>query len=350
MTDFIEENNINEWKQLIIHNPARLQQEKEVIQKYGSLFHPTNLDNLSSDDFKSFLLIKNNHHWDGIHRQGNIITRDMPRLKSALKILLDENQDLDYRLTTLFPPKGDGYIKGLGRAIVTPLLLVVYPQKYGVWNSKSEAGLQKLGLLPRFKTKDSFADKYIAINQALTELAQKYSLTLWQLDEIVGWIALGNPPISSDSTIPEEISYLTKDVNHEDIEDFGLESHLEDFIIENWDRLDLCNNYRILEEDGDIIGQQYVTPIGRIDILAKGKDNKEWLVIELKKGKTGDQVVGQTLRYISWIREHKAEPGDTVSGLVIAGDKDDKLIYSLKAVPDIRLRTYSVSFKLSEPI
>ena len=34
--------------------------ESKVVGKYGKLFHPDNLDNLTKEDFKSFLLIKNN--------------------------------------------------------------------------------------------------------------------------------------------------------------------------------------------------------------------------------------------------------------------------------------------------
>jgi hypothetical protein len=134
MKNQIQENKINEWKQLILNNPKRLREEKEVIQKYGTIFNPVNLDNLTKEDFKSFLLLKNNRHWEGIHRQGNIITADMDKLRKGLKILLDESKNIKERLNFLFPPNKPNYIKGLGRAIVTPILLVVYPNKYGVWN------------------------------------------------------------------------------------------------------------------------------------------------------------------------------------------------------------------------
>jgi len=125
---------------------------------------------------------------------------------------------------------------------------------------------------------------------------------------------------------------------------------LEDFMIENWDKLSLGKNYSILYEDNEIIGQQYVTPVGRIDILAKSKDQKEWLVIELKKGKSSDQVVGQILRYMAWIKENEAAPEEKVKGLIIAQKQDEKLKYSLKATQNIEFMTYSVSFKLDKTI
>lgn len=134
----------------------------------------------------------------------------------------------------------------------------------------------------------------------------------------------------------------------ESLESFGLESQLEDFIVENWDKLSLGKNYEIIKEDGEIIGQQYVTPVGRIDILAKSKDSKEWLVIELKKGKSGDQIIGQTLRYIAWIKENEANEDEKVKGLIITKEQDEKLRYSLKASPDIEAMTYSVDFQLNK--
>ena len=58
---------------------------------------------LTKEDFRSFLLIKNNKHWDGIHRQVNMITEDIDKLKKTIRILLDEGKPLIDRLDFLFP-------------------------------------------------------------------------------------------------------------------------------------------------------------------------------------------------------------------------------------------------------
>lgn len=97
---------INEVKKMILQkaikdtkkefeNIERKNEEDEVIEKYGSMFSPNKLDSLTKEDFKSFLLIKNNKHWEGIHRQGNMITQDMGKLKKALKILLNEELPIE---------------------------------------------------------------------------------------------------------------------------------------------------------------------------------------------------------------------------------------------------------------
>jgi len=132
----------------------------------------------------------------------------------------------------------------------------------------------------------------------------------------------------------------------ESYEEFGLESHLEDFLVENWSNLDLGKKYSILKEDNEVIGQQYVTPIGRIDILAQSKDGTEWLVIELKKGKSADRVVGQVLRYIGWVQENEAKENQKVRGLIITKEKDDKLLYALKTLDHVDVMAYAVKFEL----
>lgn len=156
-------------------------EEKEVIEKYGYMFHPNNLDNLTKEDFKSFLLIKNNKHWDNIHRWETTITQDMDKLRKALKILLDESQPLKERLDFLFS-KNKPYIRGLGRAVATPILMVVYPTKYGVYNGISEKGLQKVRMEPNFSRGASFSEKYIKINEVLNKLASKNDMSLFELD------------------------------------------------------------------------------------------------------------------------------------------------------------------------
>lgn len=100
----------------------------------------------------------------------------------------------------------------------------------------------------------------------------------------------------------------------EDPSVFALEKHLEDFLVQNWKQTELGKHYDIYENDGEIIGQQYPTDTGRIDILAISKDKKELLVVELKKGRASDYVVGQVQRYMGYVLEELAEEGQMVKG------------------------------------
>ena len=64
---------------------------------------------------------------------------------------------------------------------------------------------------------------------------------------------------------------------------FYMEKQLEDFIIPNWNETELGKKYDLIYEEGALISQQYRTDIGIIDILAKDKNTKSYVVIELKK-------------------------------------------------------------------
>lgn len=127
---------------------------------------------------------------------------------------------------------------------------------------------------------------------------------------------------------------------------FAMEKHLEDFLVKNWAQTELAQDFKIYEEDGELVGQQYGTDAGPIDILAISKDGKHLLVVELKRGRASDVVVGQTLRYMGYVMEQIAEPHQTVEGAIIALDDDQKLRWALVAVPSISFYRYQVSFKL----
>lgn len=126
---------------------------------------------------------------------------------------------------------------------------------------------------------------------------------------------------------------------------FYMESQLEDFLIENWDKTELGKKYDLIEEKGELISQQYRTDIGIIDILAQDKNSKQLVVIELKKNQTSDDTVGQLTRYMGWLEEHKTN-GTLTKGIIIAAQYDNRLHYALKKVKDVEVYLYRVDFKL----
>lgn len=141
---------------------------------------------------------------------------------------------------------------------------------------------------------------------------------------------------------------VASDPDVEDPVSFALEKHLEDFLVNNWDRTILAQDYAIFEEDGEVIGQQYATDAGPIDILAVSKDNSRILVLELKRGRASDVVIGQTLRYMGYLMDQVASEGQSVEGIIIALEDDQKLRWALRAVPNVRFFRYRVDFQLME--
>ncbi|MDG4720723.1 endonuclease NucS domain-containing protein [Thalassospira aquimaris] len=132
----------------------------------------------------------------------------------------------------------------------------------------------------------------------------------------------------------------------EDPSVFALEKHLEDFLVRNWASTELGKSYNIFEDEGEPVGQQYPTDTGPIDILALRKDGKEILVVELKKGRASDAVVGQVQRYMGYVLDELAEPGQSVRGCIIALEDDLRLRRALRATNNIDFYRYQVSFKL----
>jgi restriction system protein len=148
-------------------------------------------------------------------------------------------------------------------------------------------------------------------------------------------------------TRPQMITVSDETVD--DASEFALEEQLEAFLVKNWKSLELGKNFDIYEEDGELIGQQYDTnDVGRIDILAISKDKKTILVIELKKGKAVDTVVGQCLRYMGFVKSEVAEEGQTVSGMIIASEDSKKIKYALSQTSNIDFYTYKLDFQLSK--
>ncbi len=143
-----------------------------------------------------------------------------------------------------------------------------------------------------------------------------------------------------------KIIISTNDVTIEDPSVFALEKHLEDFLIANWKHTELGKTYDIYKEGDEIIGQQYPTDTGDIDILAISKDKKNLLVIELKKGRASDNVVGQIQRYMGFVKEELAEVGQSVKGIIIAFDDDLKIKRALSVNNNIEFYRYQITFKL----
>lgn len=141
-------------------------------------------------------------------------------------------------------------------------------------------------------------------------------------------------------------SLVATDETVEDPSVFALEQHLEDFLVQNWAQTELGRNYDVYEEEGERVGQQYPTDTGPIDVLAISKDKKELLVVELKRGRASDVVVGQVQRYMGYVAEELAEKEQKVVGVIIALEDDLKIRRALAVAPNITFYKYQVSFKL----
>lgn len=85
--------------------------------------------------------------------------------------------------------------------------------------------------------------------------------------------------------------------------------------------------------------RQKSTPAGRLDLLCRDATGK-YVVVELKRARGTDQVVGQILRYMGWLIE--AHGTDKVRGIVIVQNKDQGLTYAVKAIPNVEVKQFKL--------
>ena len=167
----------------------------------------------------------------------------------------------------------------------------------------------------------------------------------------------GNPTVYANGQPTENIKLTLTIEDTDDIlpssddgskeTSFALEKYLEEFLVSNWDNIDLGAKYDRHEEEIDGQRKKFKTDTGEIDILARSKDGTEFLVIELKKGRTSDRVVGQTLRYMGYIQSEVADSNQDVKGLIIALEDDLGTRRALSQVPQqIDFKRYKINFQL----
>jgi restriction system protein len=178
------------------------------------------------------------------------------------------------------------------------------------------------------------ADMSTALKNSTGSIGTVSTITQYEaeIEKLIGG-AVAPTLISTDETV-------------EDPAAFALERHLEDFLVQNWGQTDLGKEYDIYEEEGEKVGQQYPTDTGPMDILAIKKDKSELLVVELKKGRASDAVVGQILRYMGYAAQELAELNQKVRGVIIAQEDDQRIRRALAVTPSIDFYRYQVSFKL----
>jgi restriction system protein len=158
------------------------------------------------------------------------------------------------------------------------------------------------------------------------------------IDEIGRFITpspIQSPPTSTVTSVDEAVAFV-------------MEKHLEDFLVANWNQTLLGKDYTISVEDGSPVGQQYPTDTGPIDILAMSRDKKRLLVVELKRGRASDVVVGQVLRYMGFIKKSVATPDQTVEGAIIALEDDRRIRWALEVTPSVSFYRYQLSFNLAK--
>lgn len=109
------------------------------------------------------------------------------------------------------------------------------------------------------------------------------------------------------------------------INDKLYEKDIEDYYIKNI--RDIDSNLEVINKPN--YGRQFPTHIGPIDILCKNLITDEYVVLELKRGHTNDEVVGQILRYMGWVYLNLEKTDKSVRGIIIGKEFSENIDYSI---------------------
>ncbi len=122
----------------------------------------------------------------------------------------------------------------------------------------------------------------------------------------------------------------------------AVEQYLEDLLVAQWQSLGWAT-------DLEYLGRQVPCgTLGRIDILARDRITSDYVVVELKRDQTNDEVIGQLSRYMGWAAEHKTSPhGATVRGIVVVHELTPKLRAAASAHHNIDVYEYKLTVALS---
>ncbi|HMT75093.1 MAG TPA: endonuclease NucS [Chitinophagaceae bacterium] len=125
------------------------------------------------------------------------------------------------------------------------------------------------------------------------------------------------------------------------------EQAVTEFAISIEKDLQIYLSYRLTEiEDGlTLVSREYKTDAGFIDILCKDK-NGDYVIIETKAGKAKDAALGQILGYVGALKESGVT--ENIRGILVASDFDSRLFYAAKALTNITLTKYILSFQFDK--
>lgn len=143
-------------------------------------------------------------------------------------------------------------------------------------------------------------------------------------------------PISDASPVPESEPTQEGAVGSDE---FAYEHDLRDYLALNLHIIE--PSLRLYSEEG-ITGVEFPAGGRYIDLLAVDQSGG-YVVIELKVSKGYDRVVGQLLRYMSWIKRHHAEPGQSVRGIILAKEIGEDLRLACADIPNVSLFEYALS-------
>src|SRR5262245_25002444 len=139
------------------------------------------------------------------------------------------------------------------------------------------------------------------------------------------------------TSTPEEVDDINDDAGSE----FAYERDLQNYLAKNLHRIE--PGLRLYEEE-EISGLEFPAGGRYIDILAVDAQGS-YIVVELKVSRGYDRVIGQLLRYMSWV-EQNMETTKPVRVIIVAKEITDDVKLAASRIAGVQLIEYEIEFKL----
>ncbi|MFQ5792616.1 MAG: endonuclease NucS domain-containing protein [Acidobacteriota bacterium] len=94
--------------------------------------------------------------------------------------------------------------------------------------------------------------------------------------------------------------------------------------------------------------EELITDVGRLDLFCVDKEAR-YVVVELKAGTAGDDVIGQIGGYMSWVRD-SIPNGETVRGIIICREAAPRARIAAKMIPDLKIKRYRMEFGFEDMV
>lgn len=350
----------------------RIGKRKKLRQEFTENFSKEKVRNLEPEDYFPGMGMKKGcmgYELEYATRElgsisgGSIIKYGRKDQFSEIKKLINELLDFEDSISSFYKDDGEltpsikkvieqsKKIKGLagGRMVISKLLSIYYPETFIQTFSDQDHFLRKI--MSTYTVDYVGMELYLRNNYLLLQIKKELFSDTTFVEYVENENYLNNdffydflyfcfPKDSTTSKTPE--------AEEESIEKSWevLEDYYQKIIHKNFNKLFPALRYADEDIQNEKSGKYDTGEIGEMDFLCLDNNNN-YVVIELKKKGT-DKTVGQICRYMGWVLENLAVDNQKVLGLIVLEDKDVKLEYALKVVPNIKLKEIEIDLKIKD--
>jgi len=331
-----QEASLQKWKSYLNSQQAQDwdKDEKEALETIESIFENEGFEkgkDISPELFDEIFRQMRRLIWNRSLTHNLYEENGLDNFNSRLRKLLLSPEPLATRV--------DQFLKlhYVGILTVSQFLCAYSPTKY------PELSGQTVGVLGLDSTQMETAYKQALDEYSITNIESYRSDTLQYLRDSVIFREIKS--LLNIETYTRVNNMLWLVITQESAEELptpissvSLEKDLQDY---------LAKNPAVLEKGLKLVegGKNYHTKgAGNIDVLCRDKSGT-YVVIETKKGRASDEVVGQLLRYIGGLKKG----GKKARGIIVVNEPDDRLDFAIEAVNNfVKLKYYKVEFQVTD--